>query len=83
MPKWVDWWLIVENGPEKKSDHSVSLREFFERFPANASTWTGDHALAALAIGEARRQGIERILSSKRSLEDWREWIYLSLMDKL
>lgn len=46
-------------------------------------TWTADHSLAALAIGEARRQGIERILATKRLLEDWREWIYLSLMDKL
>lgn len=46
-------------------------------------TWTGDHALAALAIAEARRQGIERILTTRRSLDDWREWIYLSLMDKL
>lgn len=46
-------------------------------------TWTNDSALACLAIGQARMQSVDRIMAPRKSHDDWREWIYLSLMDKL
>jgi hypothetical protein len=46
-------------------------------------TWTSDSALGCLALGQARMQGLDKIQTPRRSHDDWREWIYLSLMDKL
>lgn len=46
-------------------------------------TWTNDDALACLAIGQARMQSLDRLMSPRKSHDDWLEWIYLSLMDTL
>jgi hypothetical protein len=46
-------------------------------------TWTNDTALGCLSLGQARMQGLDRIYTPRKSHDDWREWIYLSLMDKL
>lgn len=47
------------------------------------ATWFCDLPLAAMAISHARAIGLDRIRSARKTPEDWREWIYLSLMDKI
>ena len=47
------------------------------------SSWSNDPTLACLTIGHARSSGLDRIYSPRRSLDDWREWIYLTIMDQL
>jgi len=46
------------------------------------STWSNDGALACLVIGHARNLGLDR-LNSRKTHDDWREWVYLSIMDHL
>lgn len=46
-------------------------------------TWTNDSSLASLAISNGRLQGLDRIWSAAKSHDDWREWIYLTIMDHL
>jgi hypothetical protein len=45
-------------------------------------TWTNDPALACLSVGQARLLSLDRVLV-RRQHDDWREWIYISIMDKL
>lgn len=47
------------------------------------ATWTNDSSLASLAISNGRLQGLDRIWSAVKSHDDWREWIYLTIMDHL
>ncbi|KAK4683437.1 hypothetical protein P7C73_g6828, partial [Tremellales sp. Uapishka_1] len=49
----------------------------------NDSTWTNDPSLAALAVGEAKNSGLDKISTTRKSHDDWREWIYLTIMDQL
>lgn len=46
------------------------------------STWVSDSALACMTVGHARAMSLDRI-NAKRSHDDWREWIYISIMDKM
>ncbi|CAD6563815.1 MAG: hypothetical protein TREMPRED_001389 [Tremellales sp. Tagirdzhanova-0007] len=45
--------------------------------------WSKNTTLACLAIGLARTSGLNRISSPLRTQDDWREWIYLTIMDQL
>ena len=45
-------------------------------------TWLNDTALAALTVGLARRQEHDRALSRKTQ-DDWREWIYVFILDHM
>lgn len=47
------------------------------------STWFGDLSMAGLAMSHARALGLDKIRNPRKTPEDWREWIYLSLMDKM
>ncbi|ORX39447.1 hypothetical protein BD324DRAFT_332943 [Kockovaella imperatae] len=46
-------------------------------------TWTNDCALISLAMAQARLLGLDRIWDRRRSHDDWREWVYLAIMDHL
>lgn len=45
--------------------------------------WTNDTPLVALAVAHGRTLGLDRIWSPRKTHDDWREWIYLSIMDHL
>jgi hypothetical protein len=45
-------------------------------------TWKNDTALATLTVGLARRQEHDRLLSRKTQ-DDWREWIYVYILDHM
>lgn len=45
-------------------------------------TWLNDTALAALTVGLARRQEHDRLLPRKTQ-DDWREWIYVFILDHM
>ncbi|WWD19831.1 hypothetical protein CI109_104298 [Kwoniella shandongensis] len=47
------------------------------------ATWTNDHLFAGIAISQARSLGLDKIHLPRRSHDDWREWIYLVIMDHL
>jgi hypothetical protein len=45
-------------------------------------TWSNEPSLTCLAVGQARNLSLDRVLV-RRAHDDWREWIYISIMDKL
>ena len=85
--RWASWLRRGQSGQEKKCEHWASLREW-KPFPFTSSqltvrTWFGDHSMAALTMSHARGLGLDRIRGPRKTPEDWREWIYLCLMDKM
>ncbi|KAK8853402.1 hypothetical protein IAR55_004108 [Kwoniella newhampshirensis] len=47
------------------------------------ATWINDQSFAGLAISQARSLGLEKVHHPRRTHDDWREWIYLVIMDHL
>ncbi|ORY31646.1 hypothetical protein BCR39DRAFT_87706 [Naematelia encephala] len=47
------------------------------------ATWTNEPTLALLAIGHARVLDLDKLHAPRRTHDDWREWIYASIMDHL
>ncbi|RXK40818.1 hypothetical protein M231_01877 [Tremella mesenterica] len=47
------------------------------------ATWSNDTKLTSLTMSHARNQGLDRVLLTRASHDDWREWIYLAIMDQL
>ncbi|WVR09585.1 hypothetical protein IAU60_006655 [Kwoniella sp. DSM 27419] len=47
------------------------------------ATWINDPTFAALAIAQARVAGVDKLFHPRRNHDDWREWIYLIIMDHL
>ncbi|OCF34257.1 hypothetical protein I316_04210 [Kwoniella heveanensis BCC8398] len=45
------------------------------------ATWINDPTYAALAISQARLIGLDKLFHHRRTHDDWREWIYLIIMD--
>ncbi|WVQ78974.1 hypothetical protein IAT38_001066 [Cryptococcus sp. DSM 104549] len=63
---------LVGDGKEWARDEMRALGVF--------ATWTNDTTLAGLAIAQARAMGLHH---PRRTHDDWREWIYLVIMDHL
>lgn len=47
------------------------------------ATWVNDPSLAALAVAQARTVGLHRVFQARRTHDDWREWIYIAIMDQM
>ena len=46
-------------------------------------SWTNDPFIVAMAVAQGRLSGLSRIWGYRKSHDDWREWIYLSIMDRM
>ena len=69
-------------GQRTKCGHWDALGEL-DVFSADHSTWTNDGTLTALAMAHARRLGLDHIWDRRKMHDDWREWVYLAIMDYL
>ncbi|WVW86370.1 hypothetical protein I302_108415 [Kwoniella bestiolae CBS 10118] len=47
------------------------------------ATWINDPTYAAVSIAQARSAGLDRLFAARKTHDDWREWIYLVIMDHL
>ncbi|WVF67314.1 hypothetical protein IAT40_002065 [Kwoniella sp. CBS 6097] len=45
------------------------------------ATWVNDPTYATLAVAQARLIGLDKLFHHRRTHDDWREWIYLIIMD--
>ena len=61
----------------------MSLMCCFSSCPTHRRTWVDDPALVALAVAHGRILRLDRIWLGRKTNDDWREWIYLSIMEYL
>ncbi|WRT70030.1 uncharacterized protein IL334_007023 [Kwoniella shivajii] len=47
------------------------------------ATWINDPSYAALSIAQARLEGMDRLYQPRKNSDDWREWVYMVIMDHL
>nr|XP_019010520.1 uncharacterized protein I206_04991 [Kwoniella pini CBS 10737]OCF49301.1 hypothetical protein I206_04991 [Kwoniella pini CBS 10737] len=47
------------------------------------ATWINEPVYAAVSIAQARSAGLDKVFGPKKNHDDWREWIYLVIMDHL
>ncbi|WWC64796.1 uncharacterized protein I303_107409 [Kwoniella dejecticola CBS 10117] len=47
------------------------------------ATWINEPVYAAVAIAQARSAGLDKLNAPRKNHDDWREWIYLVIMDHL
>ncbi|WWD03957.1 hypothetical protein V865_002015 [Kwoniella europaea PYCC6329] len=47
------------------------------------ATWINDPTYSAISIAQARSAGLDRLFAMRKTHDDWREWIYLVIMDHL